>query len=55
MKYRNVRKVNIEGLIDDLYLDELCEMDCMLEEDWDKFQTKLKASVDKFVSEKMSK
>ena len=31
--------MNIEGLIDDLCLDELFEMDCMLEEFWDKLQT----------------
>ena len=55
VKYRNFRKINVEGLIDDLCLDELCEVDCMLEEFWDKFQTKLKASVDKFVPEKISK
>ena len=52
MKYRSFRKVDIEGLIDDLCLDELAEIDCMLEEFWDKFQTKLKAAIDKFVPEK---
>ena len=51
MKYRNFRKVNIEGLID-LCLDELCKIDCMPEEFWHKFQTKLKASVDKLSLEK---
>ena len=30
-------------------LDELCEMDYIFEEFWDKFQTKLKASVDKLI------
>ena len=55
MKYRNFRKANIEGLIDELCLSELYEMDCMLEEFWNKFQTRLKACLDKYVSEKTSK
>ena len=55
VKYRNFRKANIEGLIDELCLNELCEMDCMLEEFWNKFQTRLKACLDKFVPEKTSK
>ena len=42
VKYRNFRKANIEGLIDELCLNELCEMECMLEEFWNKFQARLK-------------
>ena len=55
VKYRNLRKANTEGIIDKLCLNELCEMDCMLEEFWNKFQTRLKACLDKFVPEKTSK
>ena len=52
VKYRNFRKANIKGLIDELCLNELCEMDCRVEEFWNKFQTRLKACLDKFVLEK---